>query len=260
MNPNASAPALYSPIHHPSNIRLLDHLPGPVEVVQHSNRDPSSTADNRTIHASSSSKVELAEHKRDVEGADEAPDLAEAVDEEADLGRALGAVVDGEGDQRRRDDLDAEGRHRRTDHRRHVPVARCGVLQLHAPHHQADDHGDEAGVGEPEALGGGAGAGARGVRGQEPVGHGAGELLADDGADDDGEVLEAEGLGVEVEFLADGLGHHDDDGDVGVAEDEGVCNCWDENGGDGREVEEGDEGHEGEWRGVDAADLEVVEE
>jgi hypothetical protein len=77
--------------------------------------------------------------------------------------------------------------------------------------------------------------------------------------DDDGEVLEAEGLGVEVEFLADGLGHHDDDGDVGVAEDEGVCDCWDENGGDGCEVEEGDEGHEGEWRGVDAADLEVVE-
>lgn len=86
----------------------------------------------------------------------------------------------------------------------------------------------------------------------------AAELLADDGADDKAEELEAELLLLEVKFLAEEMGQLDGDEDAAEEKGHGVGDGGEEDAELAAEEEGLDELVGADGGGVDAAELEVL--
>lgn len=130
----------------------------------------------------------------------------------------------------------------------------------HQEHHDADDAEHEAKVAQPEAE-----LGLRGAPAEPPaphrhpqVRHAPADLLADDGADDDGDHLQAVLLRVEAEELGEQLRDLDGDHDARPEELHGVRHGGDRDAGV-RGVREGlDEVVPRQGRLVDAAEARVL--
>jgi hypothetical protein len=83
-------------------------------------------------------------------------------------------------------------------------------------------------------------------------------LLADDKTDHDTKELKAKFLGVETELRKEQLRDFDSEENTAEAEDDGVGDCGDPDGGVAEERQGLDEFDELEWRGVDTLEGEVL--
>lgn len=136
--------------------------------------------------------------------------------------------------EHRRNDLISARPNTNPNDGRNIPVHAGRLLQAHAKNNQPNDDEHEAKVGDPqpvlwrrpqpvaELLG---------LAVEPPVAEGTAELLADDGADDHAEELEAQLLRVEAEFRDEDLRDFDGEEDGDEAEGYGVGDCGDEDGG-----------------------------
>lgn len=94
---------------------------------------------------------------------------------------------------------------------------------------------------------------------EPPVRHGTTQLLTEHAADNDGNVLQADLLRVKVEFLPESRGHLDHDGDITVAEGDGVGTSGDEDAGESTHEQRFDEFNRSEGTRVDAFGDQVSE-
>ena len=156
--------------------------------------------------------------------------------------------------QHRRHNLIPRARNRDSHNRRHIPMHRLRLRRAHTKHNQAHHSEQEPRIRQPQPiLRRRRATSTAGLRTDEPVAERAGQLLADNGADDDAEELQADLLRVEGELGQEELGDLDGDEDGGEAEDDAVRDRGHEDGGVAGEEEGFDEfdGAEGRW--VDAA-------
>jgi hypothetical protein len=144
--------------------------------------------------------------------------------------------------QRRRDQLHAEVRDAAADVRRHVPPPLLRLLQPHAPHDHADRGEHEPGPARQQPhLRLARSAGAPRAKAYEAVAAPPGELLAEHGADDERDELQADLRVVEPELGGEEL--RDEHGDVhaAVGERDGVGEHAEEDGQAGRHQQRIDE-------------------
>lgn len=168
-------------------------------------------------------------------------------------------AVDGISDKHGGNDLVPSASKCDPDYRRDIPVQIRRLRRGNQEDHHPDDRERESRVAEPQSE----------FRGRRTtnflraavhpgVRQDATELLADDGADDDAEELEAELLLVEAEFLAEELGQLDGDEDTAEEEGHGVGDGGEEDAELAAEEEGLDELIGADGGGVDAAELEVL--
>lgn len=168
-------------------------------------------------------------------------------------------TVDSIGDEHRRDNLISTTSKRNTDYRCDIPLQIRRLRRAHQENNHADNPERKSWVAEPQSeLRRGRAANLLCATIHPGIGQDATELLADDGADDDSEELEAELLLIEVELLAKELGQLDGDEDAAEEKGHGV-------GDGGEEDAELSAEEEGlnklvglDGGGVDAGELEVL--
>ena len=165
--------------------------------------------------------------------------MAVDIDADPDIGGMFLVAVNSKRDENGRDDLIPEAGNRRAHTRGHIP--RSGLVQLESPSQQTRDDRPETDIGQPEPIRGSdvPAAAAHGL--EEPIRYRPTQLFAQHAADDDGNKLQADLLRIEVEFLAEGDGHLDDEGDVAVAENDGVGTRGDHHPGEPAEEQGLDE-------------------
>jgi hypothetical protein len=269
-------------------------LPGGHAALTYSSRDASGLAalaplqqsdgydaadeDHASHQTAAAGAAESLFHVREPERPDEAPSRADDVDEDADAGTVLDHAVDGVGDENGGDDLVADGGDGNADlgvgvskevqwnnvmggayDRRDVPYTLRRLLEANAEHDQTNHGQDETHVAEPKSV----------LRFRTAskllsalvhpeIADPATELLADDKTDHDTKELKAKFLGVETELGKEQLRNLNGEENTAEAEDDGVGDCGDPNGGVTEEREGLDELVETERRGVDTLEGEVL--
>lgn len=143
--------------------------------------------------------------------------------------------------------------------RRNIPCALRSLLEADAEHDQTNHSKDETHVAEPKSvLGLRTASELLGALVHPEITDPAAELLADDKTDHDTKELKAEFLRVETELGKEQLRNLNGEEDTAEAEDDGVGDCGDPNGGVTEERQGLDELDEFERCGVDTLEVEVL--
>lgn len=188
----------------------------------------------------------------------ETPSLPDERDKHTHARGLLAMAIDRISNQHSRHQLIADRRNRRANHRRDIPLV-ARLLDLHEEHDDAADGQQVPAVAQPEPeLGIGRRARAARAPPHPLVRRDAAHLLADDGADDDGDVLQPHLLRVEAELLDEELRDLDCDHDAREEEDHGVGGGGHGHAGARDEAEGLDEVIGAERRRVDAAEGEIA--
>lgn len=237
------------------------HLPPhPLPAKLHDQRrNDAYSHDQRDSDSCARRKANIGEHIREPERADEAPDLPNKRDEDANATSLVRIAVNRIRDQHRGNNLIPRRRDPRPNHRRHIPMQIRRLLNPHQKHHHPDNRQRISQITQPQPE-----LGCRFRRRSllplpphPEITRIPADLLADDRADDDAEELQAELLAVEVEFLAEELRDLDGDEDGGEEEDHCVRAGGDHDARVLCHSEGRDELEEGEGRWVDAVEFEV---
>lgn len=143
--------------------------------------------------------------------------------------------------------------------RRDVPFALRSLLEANAEYDQTNHGKDETHVAEPKSvLRLGAASKLLGALVHPEITDPTTELLADDKTDHDTKELKTKFLGVEAELGKEQLRDLDGEENTAEAEDDGVGDCGNPDGGVTEERQGLDELDETERRGIDTLEVEVL--